>query len=158
VERREFFSSFTRPFRREERRTPIYPPYFHSREDFERCLDCSDKSCEKVCEEGIIEIVDGIPILNFSRSGCTFCDECARACELAVLKVEEKRFLPAMVIDPIECLAWHGTICSSCRDACLDRAIEFVGLFRPEIKGNCTGCGFCVGVCPTGAISVGRVE
>ncbi|MRI83835.1 MAG: 4Fe-4S ferredoxin [Nitratiruptor sp.] len=153
MERRELFSSFAKLLRGEERQLPTYPPYFSDEADFQRCRECDDTPCVKACEEGIIEIVDGVPSLDFFKSGCTFCDQCALTCPLQVLRVDAKRSLPPLAIDPIGCLAWHGTICSSCRDACLDQAIEFTGLFQPQIIAQkCTGCGFCVGVCPTKAI------
>jgi len=151
VKRREFFSSLSQAFKKEEKDMEVYPPYFKDKTDFEKCKSCDDKRCKDICEERIIFIVDGKPVLDFSKSGCTFCDECALACG-DVLKVEHKRRLPALEIDMIECLAWHSTICSSCKDVCLDEAIEFLGLFKPQINDRCTGCGFCVGVCPTNAL------
>jgi len=156
VQRREFFSSFAKAFKREEPKR-LYPPYYLHEDDFEKCRECEAKGCASACEgeEGIIRIVDGVPSLDFSKSGCSFCDACAQACEEGVLKVEWRRRLPPVRIDPIGCLAWHHTICSSCKEACLERAIDFAGLFRPEVNERCTGCGFCVGVCPAGAIETG---
>ncbi len=154
MKRREFFTSLIKPLQKEEPRL-LYPPYYEVESDFEKCRECESKPCMRVCEEEVIQIVDERPSLDFSKSGCTFCDECAVACELDVLKVEAKRKLPALAIDPVACLAWHGTICSSCRDACLDNAIKFYGLFKPEITGECSGCGFCVAVCPSSAIGMG---
>ena len=46
-------------------------------------------------------------------------------------------------------------MCFSCKDPCLDDAIQFLGMFRPEIDENlCTSCGFCLKVCPTDAITL----
>lgn len=46
-------------------------------------------------------------------------------------------------------------MCFSCKDPCLDDAIEFLGMFRPEIvTDKCTSCGFCLRACPTSAIEI----
>ncbi len=156
MKRRELFSAFVKPLKKEED-SPLFPPYFGQIEDFETCVECESKPCANVCEENIIVIKEQKPSLDFSESGCTFCDECAKACELGVLEVEKKRTLPSLSIKILDCLAWQKTICSMCKDACMDNAIEFTGLFNPQITKDCTGCGFCVGVCPTGAINWERV-
>jgi ferredoxin-type protein NapF len=153
VKRREFFSSLTSRLKKEKKDIYIFPPYFKDISDFEKCKECGDKRCKDVCEESIIYIEDSKPHLDFSKSGCTFCDECAKVCD-DVLKVEYKKRLPVLEIDVLTCLAWHNTICSSCKDACLDGAIDFLGIFKPTINSNCTGCGFCVSVCPTNAIKI----
>jgi len=45
-------------------------------------------------------------------------------------------------------------MCFSCKDPCMVDAIKFLGLFRAEIDNDiCNGCGFCLSVCPTNAIS-----
>jgi ferredoxin-type protein NapF len=44
-------------------------------------------------------------------------------------------------------------ICFSCKEPCIDDAILFNGMFNPVIDmDKCTGCGFCLGRCPTLAI------
>ncbi len=44
-------------------------------------------------------------------------------------------------------------MCSSCVDACEEKAINFFSLFRPTIDMNkCSGCGFCYSPCPPYAI------
>ena len=157
MERREFFTTLFRPIQKEEEpKTLLRPPYFVDEADFEKCSKCEDKPCAKVCEEQIIVIEDEKPVLDFSKSGCTFCDECAKVCEEGVLSIEARRLLPRLSIDILSCLAWQKTVCSMCKDVCFDNAILFSGLFNPEISEKCTGCGFCVGVCPTQAIKVGE--
>jgi len=154
VRRREFLSSFARPFAKKEPR-PVRPPYFADETDFEKCRECETKPCAAACaaEEGVLVIVsDGTPTLDFSESGCTYCDACAVVCEEGVLDTPYRSTLPPPKIDPLACMAWHHTICSSCRDACDKNAIIFEGLFRPRIADGCDGCGFCVAVCPSAAI------
>jgi len=58
-----------------------------------------------------------------------------------------------------ECLATAGVICMICRDACNEQAIRFRprigGAFLPEvIKNACSGCGACIALCPTRAITL----
>jgi len=57
------------------------------------------------------------------------------------------------------CLARRHIHCQSCGDVCPEAAIRF----RPRLGGpplpdvrpeSCTGCGDCLPVCPTGAISI----
>ena len=152
MQRREFFSSLLRPSR-QKRETPLYPPYYENETDFEKCKTCESKSCAEACEEAIIVIEDERPVLDFSESGCTFCDECALVCEPGVLMIEAKKDLPKLQIDMLSCLAWQKTICSMCKDICDVRAIDFTGLFNPQINEKCNGCGFCIAVCPTRAIT-----
>ena len=151
--RRDFFKKLIP--KREEEEINLYPPYYNDKEDFEKCKECLDKPCKAVCEEDIIVIKDGYPSLDFSKSGCTFCDECAVACEKDVLKVEFRKDLPKVKIDILKCVAWHKTICSMCKDVCDVNAIDFMALFNPQINEKCNGCGFCISVCPTFAIITG---
>jgi len=160
MERRELFSSLASSFtgkKEEKLERFIRPPYYNNESDFTQiCNSCEDKSCQKTCDVDIIQIHEnGTPILNFSNSGCTYCDECADACEPNVLTLENKKNINAKFsIGLLECMSWNQTMCFSCKDPCLDDAIKFLGMFRPEIDENlCTSCGFCVKVCPTNAIT-----
>ena len=161
MKRRELFSSLASPFKKnkkDELETIIRPPYFKNENDFlKSCVTCEEKSCITVCEENIIFLLkDKTPSLNFANSGCTYCDECAIACNEDVLKVEYKKDINVKFsIDLLKCMSWNQTMCFSCKDPCLTDAIKFLGMFRPEIESNlCTSCGFCVKVCPTDAISM----
>ena len=157
--RRDFFRSLVQPVKeREERPIHVRPPYVHDVSLFQsECPQCESKACAAVCEESIIVIgADGTPILNFMKSGCTYCEECARACEAGVLDLERgtERINAEFVIASEGCMAHHGTICFACKEPCLEDAILFTGLFDPVIDENrCTGCGFCLSRCPTRAIS-----
>lgn len=156
MQRRELFSSlFSSKEKREPQQQFIRPPYFKDESSFHNmCQECDGK-CSTVCEENIIRIhKDKTPYLDLSSNGCTFCDACAKECPFEVLTLDEKKDINAIFeIDMLKCLSWNTTMCFSCKDPCLSHAIEFLGMFRPSIKFDlCTGCGFCVGVCPTQAI------
>ncbi len=159
MKKRELFSSLVSSFKTggQESELILRPPYFANEGDFlNYCVKCAG-SCSLVCEEKIITIQDDrTPALSFVDSGCTYCDKCAIACEFGVLEIENRKNINAKItIDMLKCLSWDKTMCFSCRDVCLDDAIVYLGLFRPEIDmEKCTSCGFCVGVCPTEAVKV----
>lgn len=58
-------------------------------------------------------------------------------------------------LDEGRCLSHQGVICQSCRAACASEALRFDARFRPEVEAErCTGCGFCIGVCPEQALRI----
>ena len=64
---------------------------------------------------------------------------------------------PPIALDTGACLAWGGTLCTFCGDACPESAIRFRGGRRPVIdREACTLCGDCVPVCPVRAITLAR--
>ncbi len=151
--RRGFFSVISQLF--QEENTHIRPPYAVMDETFETCKTC-DAMCLKVCEEKIIKRdPKGLPYLDFSRNGCSDCHKCLEACTPNVLN-DSKRFIQAKAhISSLSCLSHHETICFSCKEPCLDNAIVFEGMFHPTIVSDkCTGCGYCVSVCPSTAITL----
>lgn len=156
--RRDFFASLGGLIKKEGTKEAFAPfaPFFDSSK-IQYCQNCDAKSCFSSCPEGVIKISkDGVPRLDFSSRGCTFCQECATSCEFGVFSTENKKSIKAIIsIDEASCMAWHNTICKSCFDPCTDKAIDFLGLFYPSINPQkCTACGFCVGVCPANAITV----
>ena len=157
MERRELFSSLASSFNKKEKQEKVIrPPYYKDEEVFlTNCIEC-DGICSTVCEENIIFIQDDkTPRLDFTLSGCTYCDECAKACPKEVLTIEDKKNINAKIqIDVTLCLSWNQTMCFSCKDPCLDEAIDFLAMFRPEINDNCTSCGYCIKTCPTQAIKI----
>ena len=160
MERRELFRSFVKPFKKEEV-IIVRPPYFLDKDDFiQNCVLCENQECVEVCEESIINIgSDKTPFLDFTKSGCTYCDECAMACLTDVLKIENKKYIDVKItIDMVKCVSWNNTMCFSCKDPCLDNAIDFTAMFKPTINDNCTSCGFCIGVCPTNAIKINQID
>ena len=158
MQRRELFSSLAKPFKQKDlQESIIRPPYYDDINLFlTNCVKCETKDCATVCEENIIKILDdGTPKLDFSNSGCTYCNLCATSCKNEVLNIENKKQIEAKIeIVVLSCLSWQNTMCFSCKDPCIVNAIEFVGLFRPTISNVCTSCGLCVKVCPTNAIKV----
>lgn len=91
---------------------------------------CGFGTCAKVCPFDAIRIVDGLAVVD--KTKCHACGKCVLAC-------------PNHLIDIIPDSAKYVVRCSSqnkgkdVRGACAD---------------GCLGCGLCVRVCETGAISV----
>jgi len=68
--------------------------------------------------------------------------------------VADRDMIVKIVAD--SCMSFQGCMCFSCREACPEDAILFSGLFEPVILDDCcTGCGQCIPVCPSSAISIG---
>ncbi|MEA1892939.1 MAG: ferredoxin-type protein NapF [Campylobacterota bacterium] len=160
MQRRELFSFLSSSIKGEEKKQEqitLRPPYYDDLSLFHNeCSKCEAK-CATVCEEEIIKIAeDKTPYLDFSNGGCTFCDECALACEFEVLQVQNVKNIEADVfINQSTCISWDGVMCFSCKDPCLEDAIDFKAMFMPTIDmSKCTGCGFCISRCPTWAISL----
>jgi len=169
VSRRGFFKSIAKPLRQsEEEETPllIRPPYGKSESLFQsECPSCENQACVTSCDEKIIFIdkETKTPTLSFSKNGCTFCDECAIACEKDVLSLENEgssTYLSAIFKISLQaCVAHHGVICNACKEPCIDDAILFNGMFNPIIDNErCTACGFCISRCPTEAISYSVIK
>ncbi len=169
--RREFFNFLSSSLKGEESSqsiTIVRPPYSSSESAFDtECQKCDGK-CATLCQEQIIIIgEDKTPRLDFSKTGCTYCEDCAKACEFDVLvlisavadeeiPLEYKENIQANIdINPSSCLSWNSTMCFSCKDPCLEDAIIFNGMFKPFIdEDKCTACGFCISRCPTSAIDI----
>ncbi|MEA1955314.1 MAG: ferredoxin-type protein NapF [Campylobacterota bacterium] len=160
MQRRELFSFLSSSIKGEGKKAKqiiLRPPYYKDISLFHNECNKCDGKCATVCEEEIIKIAeDKTPYLDFSNSGCTFCDECAIACEFEVLKLEDKTNIYAdIIINQSTCISWDGVMCFSCKDPCLENAIEFKAMFMPTIDmSKCTGCGFCISRCPTYAIEI----
>ncbi len=61
------------------------------------------------------------------------------------------------------CIEGRGIVCRRCGECCATRAITFQirshGQARPRLDGaRCTGCGDCLPVCPSHAITLMPVE
>jgi ferredoxin-type protein NapF len=151
INKRELFQNIFFGKKR-ELLSPIRPP--HSGEDFSECSNCEDTPCISVCEEKILSIGDKGVEISFLENGCSYCGECVSACQKDVLSINNiKKIKGKVELDILSCISWKGVICSSCKDVCLDKAINFLGMLRPEIESSkCTNCGFCISRCPTEAI------
>ncbi len=160
MQRRELFGSLVSSLKPKEKQEIenffLRPPYFSDESLFHKECNKCDAKCATVCEEEIIKISsDKTPYIAFSYNGCTYCDKCALSCEFGVLELEYKKNISARIwINQEKCLAWNHTMCFSCKDPCLDNAIEFKAMFMPTINDRCTACGFCIGRCPTDAIEI----
>jgi ferredoxin-type protein NapF len=159
--RRDFLNTLRKPLHQSEESLPLVvrPPYGLNESLFQNeCVTCESKSCVASCDEQIIVLQDdGTPMLNFAKSGCTFCEDCASACEPNVLSLDNihtsEKLNAIFAISTEGCVAHNGVICFSCKEPCIDDAILFNGMFNPVIDmDKCTGCGFCLGRCPTLAI------
>ena len=162
MQRRELFSFLSSSLKGEEKKEKMVllrPPYYNNENEnaFDReCQNC-DGLCATSCQEQIIIIgADKTPRLNLTQSGCTYCDDCATACVPGVLKLEDKKFINAGIrINESTCMSWQGIMCFSCKDPCLEDAIEFKAMFMPTIdQEKCTSCGFCISRCPSYAIDI----
>jgi len=160
--RREFFRSLATPLGAtvpEEAPLVVRPPYGLDESLFQsECVACASKACVASCEEKIIILDEsGVPTLDFSTNGCTFCEACADACDHDVLSLERsegREWINARFrIQTEGCMAHNGVICFACKEPCMEDAILFNGMFDPVIdEDKCNGCGFCIGRCPTQAI------
>ncbi len=165
MERRELFSFLSSSVselarEKKEEKVIIRPPYYIDEDAFAtECQNC-EAQCASLCQEQIIIIgEDKTPQLDFSKRGCTYCDECAIACPSDVLLVENKSLVNAsIVINKNKCISWQGVMCFSCKDPCYENAIDFKAMFMPEINDKCTNCGFCIGRCPVDAIDILKVS
>ncbi len=126
------------------------------------CVDC-EAPCVASCDEKIILLhpashtLAGRAWLTFTDTGCTFCNDCIDVCPQG--KEAERGPASARIglalISRDACIAWNDVVCISCKPACHDQAITMDRRGRPQVvRDNCTGCGFCVPVCPTNAIRI----
>ncbi len=134
-------------------------PWLRSAATFtDDCTRCGQ--CLSDCETKIITSGDGgFPTVDFSIDECTFCYQCAESCpeKLFLEKDQSPWEIKAQISD--QCLAEKKVECRSCGDSCEVQAIRFKlsagRVAQPQIDSDsCNGCGACVSVCPTTAITV----
>lgn len=140
----------------------LRPPWALPEAEFTaRCTRCGD--CLPACPTGLLHAGPGnFPIADFSSSCCNFCGDCVAACQTGALAHEVSPPWSLSVSFNDACLTRQGVVCRSCGDACDARAIAFRprpgGVAQPELDAAaCTGCGECLTVCPTRAITIGRL-
>lgn len=136
---------------------PLRPPGV-SETSLAACNACGE--CAAACPEDIIVFgADGYPKLSFAQSGCDFCGTCVEACKRDVFATPTPTHFEATLSLSDKCLIQSGVACQICTDFCDHDALLFDLSVRPAgaiqvDNARCTGCGFCVGSCPAGAITV----
>ena len=142
------------------RQTPDLPalPWLKAGQFTDLCTQCGE--CVTHCPTQIIRPSDGgFPRVDFQQGECTFCYLCAEVCPEPLFLPKTEPAWQASAVINAACLAEQNVDCRSCGDSCEPFAISFklaVGrVARPQIDLNtCTGCGACVSICPTAAITI----
>lgn len=143
------------------RKSALRPPWACAETRFidacDRCGSCISSCPQKV----LIKASGGFPEIDFNLGACTFCGRCVEACETAALARDEVSTSPWALTLTISgaCLATNGIDCRVCGEQCEVSAIRFRPVLRsvprPHVSvDQCTGCGACVGPCPSGAINL----
>ncbi|MFQ5602424.1 MAG: 4Fe-4S dicluster domain-containing protein [bacterium] len=135
----------------------IYPP--GAAKDFtEKCAACGD--CAASCPVDAIQIKkDAVSGQNVAMivprdQPCIMCEElpCTHTCNQQALLPPAGNAFPKIglaVFREDVCLAYTGSYCMTCYDACpLKRRAMLLEFNRPVIDAStCTGCGVCEQVC-----------
>lgn len=136
-------------------------PWVNESQFIDLCTQCGE--CIKQCPTQIIKRSDGgFPRVDFKQDECTFCYQCAAACPEPLFRPKTESAWNAKAHINETCLAKQNVDCRSCGDSCEPFAIKFklaVGkVAQPQIDmADCTGCGSCVSICPTSAITIKHI-
>ena len=157
INRRQFLQVSYLPTSRSQH---LKPPWSLPQLEFvNNCTRCSD--CIDICPENIlVHDNNDFPKIDFNLGGCTFCEKCVDVCGDNAFYQKNENTVPwtHKVSIGKECISLHGVTCRACGDSCEWAAITFHhelgGIVRPEVDmEHCTGCGFCIYVCPVSAVS-----
>lgn len=143
--------------------TAVRLPWSISEQHFtDHCSRCND--CINACPQNIIvKGSGGFPEINFALGECTFCQDCVVSCNVPLFTdIATTTPWPYKAVINDKCLAQNNVHCQSCQDSCEPYAIKFAprlgGVSQPKIELlDCTGCGGCVSICPTNAISINLI-
>lgn len=137
---------------------PLRPPWALAEADFlQRCTRCA--ACIEVCPEQVLQRdARNFPLFRPQQGECTFCGRCAEACVPKALDAARLQPWDYRARVGQACLARHGVVCQSCRDACETQAIRFAPAAVPAAPqldlDRCSGCGACVAACPVQALAL----
>jgi len=128
------------------------------------CLGYGD--CYRSCPFDAIEMVDGLPAINFEK--CVACGKCVEACPRSIITLEvlhnetnytvrcsnPDRGRAVRQVCSVGCIA-----CGRCQKECPSDAIHVVDNLATFDYEKCQGLGECARVCPTKCITVigGRI-
>ncbi|WP_068088134.1 ferredoxin-type protein NapF [Polycladidibacter stylochi] len=148
--------------RNNENKAEILPPYTKTAEDYaEKCVSCGD--CIQACPENVLvkSPTNQRPHLDFTQGSCSYCTQCAVACEAGALTIENAKPLPVKAQITPSCLSYQGITCRSCAEYCEQSAIRFhlatQGKQIPQLDTQaCNGCGACFYICPNNSIEMIR--
>ena len=100
------------------RPSPHRPPWAIAERAFiQICNQCGD--CISSCPENIlVRGRGGYPQIDFSLGGCTFCGECARACQPGGLRPVDDHPWNQKIFIAQSCLSKQGTECRACGEHC----------------------------------------
>jgi ferredoxin-type protein NapF len=137
------------------------PPWHRGLALAEHCLDCPHP-CTDACEPGIIHLHPagheqaGLPYLNFSSNGCTFCRACVTACPIDIeVAADARPVIGTAQLNRDTCIAWEDVICMACSGRCDYHAITTVHQRQAQVDAEvCNGCGMCVSACPVDALEI----
>lgn len=157
IARRRLFSRL--PKANIDTETPQRMPWLVDEQAFvDGCTRCN--KCVEVCETKIIVKGEGgFPKVDFNQGECTFCEQCAQVCpESLFILTTEQPWKQVATINQ-KCLSIQGVECRVCGDNCEYAAIKFRlqmgGSAKPLLnETDCTGCGACIGPCPSNAIEM----
>ncbi len=145
---------------------PIRPPWSITEAKFLSACISECRSCEQACPENIIMLGRGrYPYVDFTKGECTFCERCVDACKYSALEksVNRQPWHVKAMINMDSCITSQQVVCRSCEESCEVTAITFTpklgGVASPALHTeDCTGCGACISVCPSQAITTQNTD